>query len=223
MSHDEFEHEPVPGLPAQPPEGETILWQGKPEWMNVARRVFHMGLIGAYLALWIVWRVARQVADGSGWQPALAHALVPALLSAAALAILAVLSWGVARTTVYTVTSRRVAMRFGIALPVTFNLPFTAIASADVRRFGRGHGDIALQLDGGARIAFLILWPHVRPWRLKLPQPMLRCVPNVDGVAAVLAQAIAADAPRIASGAVVIEKRAPDPTSIPEPRLIAAE
>ena len=45
-----------------------------------------------------------------------------------AIGIALVFAWASARTTVYTITNRRVVMRFGIALPMTLNLPFTLIA-----------------------------------------------------------------------------------------------
>ena len=58
------------------------------------------------------------------------------------------LAWFTARTTVYTVTSKRVVMRLGIVLTVSFNLPFKQIASADVRVLKDGFGDITLALQG---------------------------------------------------------------------------
>ena len=60
-----------------------------------------------------------------------------------------------------------------------------------------GTGDIALQLGKGDRVAYLILWPHARPWRLAKAEPMLRAIPHADRVAQVLARALAAaaDAP----------------------------
>ena len=36
--HDDFAVEPLPGLPAQPPKGEVILWQGRPQTFALARR-----------------------------------------------------------------------------------------------------------------------------------------------------------------------------------------
>ena len=49
----------------------------------------------------------------------------------------------------------------------------------------------------GARIGFLKLWPHVRPWRLKWAQPMLRGVVDVAQVAAVLSRAVAEVSPGV--------------------------
>jgi len=46
-----------------------------------------------------------------------------------------------------------------------------------------GFGDIALALKGPDRIAWLNLWPHARPWALKNPEPSLRCLADVAGVA----------------------------------------
>ncbi|MEO1362599.1 MAG: PH domain-containing protein, partial [Pseudomonadota bacterium] len=37
MPHDDFEIEPVAGLPEAPPEGEQILWQGRPDTWALAR------------------------------------------------------------------------------------------------------------------------------------------------------------------------------------------
>ena len=44
-------------------------------------------------------------------------------LAVGAVAILAAMAWGYSWTTVYTITSRRVVMRAGVALPITINLP----------------------------------------------------------------------------------------------------
>ena len=37
MSHDDFAIEPIPGLPERPPQGEEILWQGRPNWWALAK------------------------------------------------------------------------------------------------------------------------------------------------------------------------------------------
>ncbi|MGA2129178.1 MAG: PH domain-containing protein, partial [Xanthobacteraceae bacterium] len=36
----------------------------------------------------------------------------------------------------------------------------------------------------------LVLWPHVRPWHVARPQPMLRAVPDALRVAETLARAM---------------------------------
>lgn len=187
MSHDDFAFEPIPGLPARLPEGETILWQGSPQWWPIARRVFWLPWIALYFGALLVHHAMSAGAS----LPAVGAAIAPVLLlSAVALGILALLARAVARTTIYTITNRRVVMRFGMALPVTYNLPFKVIANAGVDRFGSGHGDIALGLLPGQRIAYLVLWPHARPWHVTSPQPLLRGLPEVEKVAAILARAL---------------------------------
>ena len=63
-----------------------------------------------------------------------------------------------------------------------------------LRVFRDGSGDLPLQLQGGVRLAWLHLWPHVRPWRVAQPQPMLRGLREPERVAAIMKDAIAADA-----------------------------
>jgi hypothetical protein len=113
----------------------------------------------------------------------------PAGLSALALLGVWTLAWLTARTAVYTVTDRRVVMRIGIVLTLTFNLPLRTIESAAMRQGSGGHGDIVLALKGPDHIAWLHLWPHARPWHLTRTQPMLRALPQVADVAALLQRA----------------------------------
>jgi len=109
--------------------------------------------------------------------------------AAGAIAMLWFMAWLTSRTTVYTITNRRVVMRIGIVLSLTFNLPFARIRSADARPAAGTTGDIALALTGTDKIAYVHLWPHARPWRLARPEPMLRCVENLTHVAGVLTTA----------------------------------
>ena len=83
-------------------------------------------------------------------------------------------------------------MRFGVAFPMTFNLPFRRIASADLLVGKGSEGDIALALSGPARLAWLHLWPHVRPWHFKRAQPALRAIPDAARVAGILVDAVQA-------------------------------
>jgi hypothetical protein len=50
MSHDDFEFEPIRGLPAMLPAGERLLWQGTPNWRGLAVRSYHVRKIAAYFA-----------------------------------------------------------------------------------------------------------------------------------------------------------------------------
>ncbi len=192
MSGHEHEFEAARGLPEALPPGERLLWQGAPAWQAVARRAFHAGSVAVYFFVLLLWRVTAGVLNGETLR-AIAGSLawlVP--LAATGLAILALLAWLTARTTVYTITDRRVVMRVGIVLSVTYNLPFRAIESAGVRAYADRTGDISIALGGEARISFLHLWPHVRPWRLVRAEPTLRGVADAAAVAELLSRAVAA-------------------------------
>ncbi len=207
----EHEHEPIPGLPAHLPAGERILWQGAPDWRGLARRAYHVGQVGIYFGFLLAW-AAISAATHRTLATLPSTALLLAGLAAGAMAVLAGLAWLTGRTTIYTITNRRVVMRFGIALPMSINLPFAQIVSAGVRLHAGGRGDIVLALPATQRIAYLVLWPHVRPWRLARAEPMLRAVPEAERVAQILARALAAGAaqaaPAMASAAPARPARA---------------
>ncbi len=195
MSHDDFDFEPIRGLPSRLAPGESLLWQGAPDVRALALRTFHIRKVAIYFGALVVWRLATAILDG-GTPASVARAPLPlTLLGLAAVAILGLLAWLVARTTVYSITSRRVVMRIGVALPITFNLPFAVLDSASLKLYPDGTGSIPLALKGGNRLAFLVLWPHVRPWRVARAEPTLRFVPDAAQVAQTLAQAVAAWAP----------------------------
>ena len=117
-------------------------------------------------------------------------ATVPYLLMGlVACLILMGIAWCLAKTTVYTITNKRVAMRIGAALTVTLNVPFTMLASADLTKRRDGTGSIVMDLLGDTRLSYLICWPHVRPWKMAPTQPALRCLPDVSKVAQILSEA----------------------------------
>jgi hypothetical protein len=185
---------PPRGLPDHLPEGERILWQGAPQTAALARRTFHGRAIAIYFAVVLAGVVAAHLADGASLAATALAVLWVAPLAAGAMGLIMLFAWLTARTTVYTVTNRRLVMRVGIALPATINLPFATIGSAGVRTFPDGTADIPLALTGPDAVAFLMLWPHARPWRLSRAEPMLRAVPDGAQVAAILARALAAAA-----------------------------
>lgn len=185
----EHEFEPQHGLPERLPPGERLLWQGTPDWRVITRRVFHFNKVAVYFAAMLAWRVASTLHDGGSLGDALRALAWLGPLAALGLGLLALLGWLTARTTVYTLTDRRIVMRIGIVLTVAYNLPLVRIESADRADAGSGCGDIALTLERGTRIAWLHLWPHVRPWRVSRTQPMLRALPDAQHVSVLLAQA----------------------------------
>jgi hypothetical protein len=185
--HDDFAVEPLPGLPAQPPKGEVILWQGRPQTFALAREALKINWIAGYfvaLALWRGWMM------GDGVPATILAVMLPYLaIGAVTCAILLTIAMVQARSTVYTITTARVAMRIGVALTVTLNLPFRQIGAANLALKSNGTGTIALQTLGDTRISYLVCWPHVRPWHFNRTQPALRAIPDAAAVAKILAEA----------------------------------
>ena len=54
--HDDFEIEPVEGLPETPPEGERILWQGRPDWWALSVESLSLKWVAGYFVLLMMWR-----------------------------------------------------------------------------------------------------------------------------------------------------------------------
>jgi hypothetical protein len=186
--HDDFAFDALPGLPERPPQGEMILWQGRPDPWALARDAFRIRWFASYFAVIVLWRAGGAWADG-GLSLALAMGLPYIALGALGLSIIYGLAWVQARTTTYTLTTARVVLRIGAALPVTFNLPFAQVgaASLDLRRDGTG--TIALDTTGETRISVLVAWPHLRPGHFSKTQPALRSIPDAARIARMLADA----------------------------------
>ena len=185
----EHEFEAAYGLPEPLPKGECILWQGAPDFGDLAVRVFHMKKIVVYFAVLMAVRGSYLYSLDAPPMTILAGVLLVAGLGLTASVALGILASLTARTTAYTLTDQRVVMRIGIVLTLTFNLPFKRIETAGLQLTAKGFGDIPLVLSGGNRIGWLNLWPHVRPWIVAKPQPMLRCVPNAQAVASLFQKA----------------------------------
>jgi hypothetical protein len=195
--HHEHEFEAAPGLPEPLPAGERLIWQGAPDWRWLALRVFHVRTLAFYFLGMMGLQTLYLLGEPQPrWMVSLLTSLA---LSLSALGVLTWLAWMTARTTLYTLTSKRVVMRIGIVLTLTFNLPLRQLAAAGVKPLPDGHGDIALTLAGEDRIAWLNLWPHARPWVLKHPQPCLRCVPHAARVGEQLVDAWRAANPHMAA------------------------
>ena len=185
----EHEFEPQRGLPEALPAGEHLLWQGSPDWRMLARRAFHVRKLVVYFGVLAGLRLTLMLGSGATGREMLVSLLWMGLLGATAIGLLSLVAWLSARATVYTITDRRVVMRIGIVLTLTFNIPFKRIVGAGLRLDAHGSGDLPLTLSGEDRIAWLHLWPHARPWKLARPEPMLRSVPDAAAVAAILSDA----------------------------------
>jgi hypothetical protein len=185
----EHDHEPQRGLPEGLPPDERLIWQGSPDWRSLARHAFHLRKLTLYFALLLALRVVLDLADGVPTGTLLKGVAWFAAFAALGLGLVATLARLSATQAVYTITSRRVVLRIGIVLTVTYNLPFRQVESAGLHLKSDGSGDIPLKLVGDQRIAYLKLWPHARPWQLSRTQPMLRCIPDAQRIAALLSEA----------------------------------
>jgi len=191
---DDHDFEPAYGLPELLPAGERLLWQGAPQWRVRAREALHVRKLAAYFGVLLAWRAVVVLGDGGGLIAVALSWLWMLPLAALALGLLTTLAWLIGRTSVYSITDRRVVMRIGIVLTITFNLPYRTIEAAGLRTHPDGSGDITLTLAPAERIAYLHLWPHVRPWKVARTEPMLRALPDAQHVAQLLSNALAASA-----------------------------
>ncbi|QWD99772.1 PH domain-containing protein [Polynucleobacter sp. JS-Mosq-20-D10] len=185
----EYEFEAALGLPEPLPQDEVILWQGAPNWISMAKHVFRLQWLSLYFAVIVIWQAISVSSSEGGLAAGWSSVALAFFLAVIGLVLVGLLAYWSATTTMYTLTNRRIVMRVGIVLTVTFNLPYKTLGSADLKLYKDGTGDIPMQIATEDKIAFFHLWPHVRPWRLATPEPMMRCVPNAKVVAAILTEA----------------------------------
>ena len=185
----EYEIEAAEGLPEPLPQGEIILWQGTPNWISMAKHVFRLQWLSLYFAVIVIWQLISVSNSEAGLAAGWSSVALAFFLAVIGLVLVGLLAYWSATTTMYTLTNRRIVMRVGIVLTVTFNLPYKTLGSADLKLYKDGTGDIPMQIATEDKIAFFHLWPHVRPWRLATPEPMMRCVPEAKRVAKILTDA----------------------------------
>ena len=111
----EYEYEPVPGLPADLPPGEEILWQGAPCPRTLARRAFHTRKVVIYFLLLWIFGLGWALQGGTPLLEALGGSLALVIPAFLALGLLTLLARAMARSSLYTITDRRVVLRFGVA------------------------------------------------------------------------------------------------------------
>lgn len=197
-------------LPEALPEGEHILWQGRPEALELARRAYGARFVGLYFAVVGLARVATTWSDGGSFGAiveSLAWSALPALLALGLLGLLATIQ---ARLTCYTLTNRRIAMQIGVALPATVNIPLSKILSVDRRMLPSGGCDLVLTVDGAVPLGAALLWPHVRlGGRGVGNQPVLRCLAEPDRISSLLAGVLAGEEPGRAPEKVALAEVVP--------------
>jgi hypothetical protein len=179
----------------------------------VAVHVLHVRPVAIYFAALLIWRGVASYLDTGSLLSAAVSVLWVLPLALAVLGILGLFAYLVRRTTTYTITSRRLVIQFGVAFPMTLNLPFKHIGSAALKLYADGTGDIPVSLVGPTKIAYLLLWPHARPWHLRRPAPMMRAVSDAKTVAEILSRALKESAEH--ESASVVSPDSTDPTPPP--------
>jgi hypothetical protein len=185
-----FRGRPMDGLPGRLPAGEQVLWQSGPDWRSLARHAFRIRLVAVYFGLLIGWRILGSMMSGHDLRYAAVSAASCVLLGALGVALFCLFAWLIARSTTYTITGKRIVLTYGMALPKSLNLPFSAIEAADLKIYADGTGDIAFRLPAAKRLSYLLLWPHVRAGTQGRAQPVLRCVLAPQEAAEILSQAL---------------------------------
>jgi hypothetical protein len=190
----EHDFEPVRGLPARLPQGERIVWQGAPDARVVLRRLLRARLVAAGFALMALWSVALGLEAGENAVKLIARIAFAAAGAAIVMGMLWLYARAVARTSLYTVTNRRIVMRIGVAISASFNLPFTQVVEAGFREADDGTGDIALSLSAGHGLSSAVFFPHQKGAIWRKLEPQLICLGDVRTAAAILAAQIQAHA-----------------------------
>jgi len=185
------------GLPGPLPPGERVLWMGSPRFRPVAVHLFRIRLVGLYFVGLAAVAVAAMTANGAPVGDAVLATLIAATpLVAVALGLILAGAALVAQTTTYFVTDRRVVLLVGVAITKIVNIPLARISDVALRGRRDGTSDVALTLTGGRRLSYLALFPHVRVRSLGWPQPLLRALPDGEGCAAALVEALSRPAER---------------------------
>ena len=175
------------------PQGETILWQERPDWWRLALDAYRLKLVGVWFLVFALWKVGSTHYDTGSWTRGLADAatLLPAVGFGVGMIML--LAFVTARATSYTLTSRRLVMRYGVALPAQLNIPLADIDHAAMKLNSDGSGDIPLAIPRKGRPSYFQLWPYARPWKIVSAEPMLRAVPNAAAAARLVTDALLAN------------------------------
>jgi hypothetical protein len=194
MSHDDFAFEPIRGLPALLPKGETLLWQGSPNWKALAVEAYHVRKVAVYFLILLAWRVLNGMHAGQSPTDVATGCLWLTGLGSVAIGLLALLAYWSARVTVYSITSHRILLRHGVAVQMTMNVPFDLLESAAVTRRALDTGDLAIAVRPDQRVGYFTTWPHVRPGYFARPQPSFRALPDAPQAGAVLQAAMLAHA-----------------------------
>ena len=167
------------------PNGESILWKGRPSLWGFSWNLFGLKWITLYLSILSIVSVARFFA--SDFYTAFYVDFLPFFLSGIFASIILI---GLAATqtysTVYIITENRVIIKTGAALSFLISMPFKKIKEVNLQKRGASIGTISFELLSEKRVPYISCWPSVRPWKFKRTQPAFSCIGSVDKVATIL-------------------------------------
>jgi hypothetical protein len=183
----------ITGVEEALPPGESLVWEGQPDVKTLAFRVLYLRAILVYWALIGAGFLAAGAVGGRASGNLAADLVWLMVVAAIGSALIFGFAAAIRSSTTYALTDRRVVIRMGVAFPSVLNLPLHQIDSVDVRatgrdRDGREVGDLVLTPSGDARVGWLYLWPHVKPWAWKDPLPAFRALPEAASVGAQVAR-----------------------------------
>ena len=208
-------------LPAPLPVGERVIWQGKPSFKGLALRSFHIREVAIYFGLLMAWKLWSNWSHGASLAEAatsVAWLVAPAV---SAIAVLAGLAWLFRRAAClhHHHQAGAVSVRRGAADD------HERAAEQDrqrrVENLSRWLGRYSAGALNSDRVSYVLLWPHVRPWRLRTPEPMLRALPDAALAAARLSEALtgqpgpaAVALPQSAGRSLVSDAAANNPSTV---------
>ena len=170
----EYEGEPIEGLPEALPEGESLIWQGRPTVGAMLKRVFFVPQLAVYFGLLIGGHTIYRLTESVPMAQVLGTLVWQFGLAAIVLLLLVWLARAYAKSILYTLTSARLVIRSGVALPMMVNIPIEQIIAADLRVHRDGTGDILLRASADRKLYWVLLWPNVSAWYSRPVRPCLR-------------------------------------------------
>lgn len=171
------------------PAGERILWEGAPDARALARHLFFVRPITVYLSVMVLWWVAVNVSQ-AGTTSFWVTLATQVLLSGGVVVSAWLFARAIARGTTYAITDRRLVLNFGVIFPMTINLPLRYVEAASARQFSDSTGQIAVHLRSQEKLAWIVLFPHVRTWKFNNPEPLLRGLTDPHTVGEILREAV---------------------------------
>ena len=136
------------------PEGESILWKGKPSFWGFSWYFFGLKLLAFYsIILSVVFAARLTVTD---FYTAFAVDFLP-FLSSGILAsfILMALAGIQSQSSVYIITENRVIIKSGAALSFLISVPFKKIKAVNLQKRKGSLGTISFELSSGKRVPYI--------------------------------------------------------------------